>query len=213
MLSIRTLTLALAATAAFAPAAFAQDASGDTAAGKRFTVVGGYSLTEPTRNPVIDGSLTKAEGEGTPTLSAAYNITDNISIEAWGADKTGHRISTGGQKTASVDAQPYSLSGQYHFGAADNIVRPFVGLGYHETNYSNENATASGALAGQRVGIETAKGAVGTVGVDVNINPTWFARADARYFDGDGDIKLNGTKAGTAEFNPVMVGVGIGARF
>ena len=213
MLSIRTLTLALATTAAFAPAAFAQDASGDTASGKHFTVVGGYSLTEPTRNPVIAGNLTKAEGEGTPTLSAAYNITDNISVEAWGADKSGTRISTGGQKSASVDAQPYSLSGQYHFGAADNIVRPFVGLGYHETNYSNENASASGSLAGQRVGIETAKGAVGTVGVDVNITPTWFARADARYFDGDGDIKLDGAKAGKAEFNPVMVGVGIGARF
>lgn len=213
MLSIRTLTLALAATAAFAPAAFAQDGSGDTASGKRFSVVGGYSLTEPTRNPVIDDSLTKAEGEGTPTLSAAWNITDNISIEAWGAGKTGYRISTGGNKTASIDAQPYSLSGQYHFGAADNMVRPFVGLGYHETNYRNETAAGSGALAGDRIGVETAKGAVGTVGVDVNINPTWFARADARYFDGDGDIKVNGAKAGTTEFDPLMVGVGIGARF
>ncbi len=211
MLSIRTLTLALATTAAFAPAAFAQEASADTASGKHFTVVGGYSMTDPTRNPVVGGALTKADGEGTPTLSAAYNITDNISIEAWGADKAGTRISAGGQKIASVDAQPYSLSGQYHFGAADNIVRPFVGLGYHETNYSNE--TASGALAGQRVGMDTAKGAVGTVGVDVNINPTWFARADARYFDGNADIKLNGTKAGDTSLNPLMVGVGIGARF
>ncbi len=213
MLSIRTLTLALAATAAFAPAAFAQDADGDTASGKRFSVVGGYSLTEPTRNPVVDGNLTKAEGEGTPTLSAAWNITDNISVEAWGADKAGYRVATGGNKTASIDGQAYSLSGQYHFGAADNTLRPFVGLGYHETNYSNEKAADTGSLAGSRIGVETAKGAVATVGVDVNINPTWFARADARYFDGDGDISLDGTKAGTTEFNPVMVGVGIGARF
>jgi outer membrane protein len=216
MLSIRTLsagTLALAMATAFAPAAHAQDASGNTASGKRFTVTGGYSLSDPTRNPVIDGNLTKADGEGTPTLSAAWNITDNISVEAWGADRAGYRISTAGGKTASIDAQPYSLSGQYHFGAADNMVRPFVGLGYHETNYSHEKADGAGALAGQRIGVETAKGAVATVGVDVNINPTWFARADARYFDGDGDIKLDGAKAGTTEFNPVMVGVGIGARF
>src|SRR5690606_4608330 len=173
MLSIRTLTLAIAATAAFAPAAFAQDASGDTAPGKRFSVVGGYSLTEPTRNPVIDGSLTKAEGEGTPTLSAAWNITDNIAIEAWGADKAGYRISTGSNKTDSIDGNAYSISGQYHFGAADDTVRPFVGLGSHETNYSNEKADGAGALAGQRIGVETAKGAVATVGVDVNITPTW----------------------------------------
>lgn len=217
MLSIRTLstgTLALAiAAAGFAPNAFAQDASGASAAGKRFSVVGGYALTEPTRNPVVDGNLAKAEGEGTPTLGAAWNITDNIAIEAWGADKAGYRVSTGGSKSASIDAQPYALSGQYHFGDADRMVRPFVGLGYHETNYSNEKADDAGALAGRRVGVETAKGAVATVGVDVNINPTWFARADARYFDGDGDIKLDGAKAGTTEFNPVMVGVGIGARF
>src|SRR3546814_8732176 len=76
-----------------------------------------------------------------------------------------------------IDGQAYSLSGQYHFGAADNIVRPFVGLGYHETNYSNAKADGAGALAGQRIGVETAKGAVATVDVDVNITPTWFARA------------------------------------
>ena len=38
-----------------------------------------------------------------------------------------------------------------------------------------------------------------TVGVDVNINPTWFARADARYFQGDSDVRLDGIKAGDAE--------------
>lgn len=211
--SIGTLTLALVAATAFAPAAFAQDASGQTASGKRFSVVGGYALAEPTRNPVIAGGLTDAEGEGAPTLSASYNITDNIAIEAWGADRFGHRLKTAGGKVASVDAQPYSISGQYHFGAADSTVRPFVGLGYHETNYSHETTTDGGALAGQRLGIETAKGAVGTVGVDVNINPTWFARADARYFDGNSDIRLDGADAGEAELDPVVVGVGIGARF
>jgi outer membrane protein len=143
-----------------------------------------------------------------------YHVNDNIGIEAWGADGIGHRVSgADGQKLGSVDAQPYSLSGQYRFGAADNIVRPFVGLGYHETNFSGETAQAGGALAGQRIGIETAKGAVATVGMDVNINPTWFARADARYFQGESDIELNGSKVGEAELNPVMLGVGIGARF
>jgi outer membrane protein len=213
MSSIRILTLAIAASAVFASSAFAQDASGDTASGKHFSVVGGYSITEPTRNPDIGGQHASVKGEGAPTLSASYNINDNFSIEAWGADKIGHRVNVGGQKTASVDAQPYSLSGQYHFGQADNIVRPFVGLGYYEANYSGEKTTGTGALAGQRLGVETVKGAVGTVGVDVNINPTWFARADARYFEGESDIKVNGVKAGDAKLNPVTVGVGIGARF
>src|SRR5690606_32226369 len=121
----------------------------------------------------------------------------------------GQRVNAGGGKVGSVEAQPYSLSGQYRFGTQDSTVRPFVGLGYHETNYSDETRTPGGA----RVGIETAKGAVATVGMDVNLSPTWFARADARYFQADSDVRIDGVKAGDAKLDPVMVGVGIGARF
>jgi outer membrane protein len=218
MLSIRKLALCGAIALAFAPAVFAQEttdtASTDTASGKRVSIVGGYAMSEPTKNPEIAGTRTSVDGEGTPTLGVTYHVNDHIGIEAWGADKIGQRVNgADGQKIGNIEAQPYSVSGQYRFGAADNIVRPFVGLGYHETNYSGEQAQAGGPLDGQRVGVETAQGAVATVGVDVNINPTWFARADARYFQGDSDVKLDGIKAGDAELNPVMLGVGVGARF
>lgn len=215
MSSIRTLCLALATTAAFAaPAAFAQDGSGDSAAGKKFSIVAGAALSEPTSNPEIAPGV-RADVDGGPaaTLSASYNITDNIAIEAWGADKVGHKVNAGAGKVATLDGQPVSLSGQYHFGAADNIVRPYVGIGYYETNFSNEKGSSNGALDGQRIGLDTVKGAVATVGVDANITPTWFARADARYFDGNSDLKLNGAKSGDVGLDSVVVGVGIGARF
>ena len=92
MIRIRHLTLALLGTLAITPAAFAQDASTDTASGKRFAVVGGYALSEPTRNPEIDGARTQLDGDGAGTLSASYYINDNIAVEAWGAaDKFSHR--------------------------------------------------------------------------------------------------------------------------
>ena len=216
MLSFRTLSLTAAVALAIAsPAAFAQQMGGDdTAAGKRVSVVGGYALSEPTRNPQIGDARVELEGEGTPTLGVTYHVNDNIGIEAWAADGIGHRINgSDGTRVGHLDAQPYSLSGQYRFGDADNIVRPFVGLGYHETNYSGESAVAGGPTEGQRLGVETTKGAVATVGMDVNITPTWFARADARYFHGDSDIRLDGVKAGDAKLNPVVLGVGVGARF
>ena len=215
MIRIRHLTLALLGTLAITPAAFAQDASTDTASGKRFAVVGGYALSEPTRNPEIDGARTQMDGDGAGTLSASYYINDNIAVEAWGAaDKFSHRVRDGeGQKLGSVDAQPYAVSGQYHFRQADSTVRPFVGLGYYEQNFDGETAEPSGALAGQRIGVETAKGAMATAGVELNINPTWFARADVRYLQGDSDVKLGGVKAGEAELDPVILGVGVGARF
>ena len=215
MIRIRHLTLALLGTLAITPAAFAQDASTDTASGKRFAVVGGYALSEPTRNPEIDGARTQLDGDGAGTLSASYYINDNIAVEAWGAaDKFSHRVRDGeGQKLGSVEAQPYAVSGQYHFRQADSTVRPFVGLGYYEQNFDGETAEPSGALAGQRIGVETAKGAMATAGVDVNINPTWFARADVRYLQGDSGVKLDGVTAGEAELDPVILGVGVGARF
>lgn len=225
----RHLTLALMGALAIAPAAaFAQDVPqdaassttsadssyNDTASGKRFAVVGGYALAEPTRNPSIAGARSQVDGDGAATLSASYYINDNIAVEAWGAaDKFGHRVRTASGKVASVDAQPYAVSGQYHFGQAGKIVRPFVGLGYYESNYSGETAEPSDALAGQRIGVETAKGAMATAGVDLNITPTWFARADVRYLQGKSDVKLAGIDAGEGELNPVVVGVGFGARF
>lgn len=213
MRSFRTLTLALAVVAAI-PAAFAQDATADSASGKRVSVVGGYALAEPTRNPSIAGTRANVDGDGAATLGISYNINDNIAVEAWGAaDKFGHRVRTADGKVASVDAQPYAVSGQYHFGNADKIVRPFVGLGYYESNYDGEKAEPTGALAGQRIGVETVKGGMATAGVDVNISPTWFARADARYLQGGSDVKVNGVNAGEAKLDPVILGVGIGARF
>ena len=56
-------------------------------------------------------------------------------------------------------------------------------------------------------------GLAGRDAVDLNINPTWFARADVRYLQGDSDVKLYGVKAGEAELDPVILGVGVGARF
>ena len=66
---------------------------------------------------------------------------------------------------------------------------------------------------GNHVGVETAKGAIGTVGVDLNINSTWFARADARYMHARPELRVAGSNAGELKLDPWTVGFGIGARF
>lgn len=217
MLSLRTAALAIA-IASVAPVALAQDADTSTASSKRVSVVGGVSMLEPTKNAWAgDTQRMKANGDVAPTLGVTYHINDNIGVEAWGAvDKYGHRVSgnDGQGKLGSVKSQPYAVSGQYQFREADATIRPFVGLGYYEQNYSDEETESTGALAGRRVGIETAKGAMATVGVDANIDERWFARADARYLhDGGGDIKVDGVKTAEADFSPVMLGVGVGVKF
>ena len=210
MKSLHTLSLALASL--IAVPAFAQDTNTDTAAdasGKRFAVVGGAAILKPDRDPATG---LKIDGDVAPVISASWYATDNIAVELWGAaDKFNHRVKADGPgKIGTVDQQPIALSGQYHFGTPDKVMRPFVGLGYYESNFSNESIGGDGA----HVGLETAKGAIATAGMDFNINETWFARADARYMKGDAGVRVAGQ--GTGEeltIDPWVVGVGIGARF
>ena len=210
MKSIRTLTIALASLIAMP--ALAQDATTDTtsdAASKRFAVVGGAAILKPDRDPAPG---LKIDGDVAPVISASWYATPNIAVELWGAaDKFNHRVrADGAGKIGTVDQQPIALSGQYHFGTADQVMRPFVGLGYYESNFSNETIGGDGA----HVGLETAKGAIATAGVDFNINQTWFARADARYMKGDAGVRVAGHRTGEElTIDPWVVGVGIGARF
>ncbi|MGY0799508.1 OmpW/AlkL family protein [Lysobacter sp. A286] len=227
MIRFRHLSIALLGTMAVAPAvAFAQDVDQQTVQdsyatqttntdAKPWAIVGGFALSEPTSNPTIAGERSKLDGGTAATLSASYYVTDNIAVEAWGAaDKFDHRVrNANGGKIGSVESQPYAVSGQYHFGTSKQVVRPFVGLGYYEANYDGETAEPTGALAGQRIGVETAKGAMATAGVDVKLSPRWFARADVRYLHGDSDVMLDGQKVGNAELNPVVAGLGLGVRF
>lgn len=211
MRSIRILSLALLTSAAFAPAAFAQDnSSTDTASGKHFAVVGGISLLQPKNDPIT--GVKKTDGGPAPTVSFSYYINDNWAVELWGAaDKFDNKFKgPNNARLGSVEQQPVALSGQYHFGQADNVFRPFVGVGYYQSSFSNEKL---GNGADTDIRFKDAKGVIGTVGVDMNINSTWFARADARYMRARPDIKVGGEKIGEAKMDPWTVGFGIGARF
>lgn len=213
MRSIKTITLATLGALALSSTAFAQDNTGDTASGKRFSVVGGAALLQPKNDPAP--GIDKLDGGPAPTLSASYHFTDNIVVELWGAaDKFDHRVRNGaGGKVGTVEQQPLALSAQYHFGAADNTFRPFVGAGYYQSNFSNEKIDGLDA-SGNHVGIADAKGAIGTVGVDMNINSTWFARADARYMHARPELRVAGAGTGQElKLDPWVVGFGIGARF
>ena len=101
-LSRFTLSAAIAALL-LAPSAFAQD--GDTASGKRFSVVGSATLLQPDSDP-LPGARVDADGDVAPTLSATYHVTDNIGVELWGAaDKFNHRVRGDNGKIGTVDSQ------------------------------------------------------------------------------------------------------------
>jgi outer membrane protein len=210
---LKRLTLAATVALALAPAAaFAQDAGSDP--DKRFSVVAGYAHMVPKSEPgTIVGSDADLDGQGAPTLSGSWHVTDDIAVELWGAGKVdvGVDLANGGR--GSVEAQPVALSGQYHFGESGQAIRPYVGLGYYQANIDGEefDATVAGP---NHVGIGTPKGVIGTVGADFNITDRWFARADARYMKGDAEVSVAGEDTGEElQLDPWMVGVGVGVRF
>jgi outer membrane protein len=216
MSSLRPLSIALLSALAFAPSAFAQDtdsssadaSSTQTASGKRIAIVGGGAILKPDSDPAPGLDI---DGGSAPTLSASWYVNDNIAIELWGAaDKFNHRVRGPEGKIGTVEQQPLALSGQYHFRDADAVMRPFVGLGYYESNFSNEDISGGGP----HVGLDSTKGAIATAGMDFNINSRWFARTDVRYMHGDADVNVAGEGTGEQlKLNPWTIGVGLGARF
>lgn len=208
---VPAIALALAGGMAAAPA-FAQDTG---AAGKRFAIVGGYAHQEPTGDATLDGADAEFDGSGAGTLSASWYLNENVAIEGWGAvSKFDHRMHTADAgKIGTASSQPWAVSAQYHFRDGNDTVRPFVGLGYFQNNITDEDQDNLGPYANDHIGIGTAKGPMATVGVDLNFSPSVFARADARYLHGGADVEVNGMEAGDADLNPLILEVGVGARF
>lgn len=199
---------AAALAGGLAAPALAQDA------GKHFSVVGSYAHAEPTGDATFGTADADFDGAPAATASLSYAFNDHVAVEGWGAlSKFDHRIRTDGGKLGTASAQPWAVSAQYHFGDGRQTVRPFVGLGYFQNNISDEDQDAIGPYADDHIGIGTAKGPMATLGVDLHFTPTVFARADARYLHGGADVELDGVQAGEADLDPVILELGVGARF
>jgi outer membrane protein len=204
------ITAALAAT----PLAFAQDNTTTDSTPKRFSVVGGYAHMVPKSNAgTIMGQDADLDGGGAPTLSGAWHFDDHFAVELWGAaDKFETDANLANGARGKFKQQPVAVSGQYHFGQPAQPIRPFVGLGYYESNIDQEHFDATVA-GNNHVGLDTPKGPMATVGADFNITDRWFARADARYLKGDAEANIAGAPAGEVQLDPWVVGVGVGTRF
>ncbi|MDR1076147.1 MAG: outer membrane beta-barrel protein [Xanthomonadaceae bacterium] len=210
MRSTTLLSLAIASTIAFAPAAFAQS---DTASGKHFAVVGGASLIDNKSDPAP--SL-KIDGGPAPFVAFDYYINDNIAIEAWvAADKFDNRVKFSGYgNSGTLQQRPASLSLKYQLGHADNIFRPFIGIGYHYTDIKSRDL-ALVSRNGNDIRVKSEHGVAGVLGVDMTITPTWFARADVRYLRSRPDVEEIGGNAnqGDLKLDPWLFNFGVGVRF
>ncbi len=205
---IAPIAAALAALLAATPA-LAQS-KGD------FTVgIGVHNVAPKSNNADLGGGARIEVGDSVrPTVTGEYFIADNLGIELIAALPFQHDIDIAGPagkvNGGSTKHLPPTLSLQYHFGAPDAKIKPFVGAGVNYTWFFGEDTT--GPLAGTKLSLDNSWGAALHAGIDFKVG-NGAIRIDARKIDIDTDAKLNGAKLGTVNIDPMVYGAAYVMKF
>lgn len=145
------------------------------------------------------------------TLAVTYMATERWGVEVFAALPVIHDITlldTG--KVAEVKQLPATGSLQYHFFDPNGRIRGYIGAGVNYTAFMDEST--SGALTGTDLRLASSLGPTAQVGLDFDLGRAWFVSIDARWFDIDTSLRLNGARLGALEIDPYAVGMSIGRR-
>ena len=157
-------------------------------------------------NGILAGAATTIGEDTQFSLTAEYFIRDNFGIELLAATPFEHDISIGGAEIGSTKHLPPTISLVYHLPTRGSIT-PYFGAGLNYTTFFEES-TGLGDLK-----LDDSFGLAATVGADWKITDRGALRVNVRYMDIDTDATLNGTPIGTANIDPVTVGVSYVHRF
>ncbi|AZB56827.1 OmpW family protein [Cereibacter sphaeroides] len=188
---------AFAATLALLAAApVAAQSAGDMTFG-----IGLGSVMPKSDNGTLAGLGAEVGNDVQPTITFEYFIRDNLGIEILAATPFKHDVSLDGLgNIGSVKHLPPTVTLQYHF-PTGGAFAPFVGAGVTYVTFFDEE-TPLGDLE-----LDDSWGLSVHAGFDYWLNDRNAIRADVRWMDIDSDAKLNGASIGTAEIDPVVVGV------
>lgn len=157
------------------------------------------------------GTLPVDVGNDTqPQVTFEYFVADNVGLEVLAATPFKHDISIDGLgKVGSTKELPPTISVQYHFNGAGKV-SPFVGAGVNYTLFFSEDTR--GALAGSDLKLDDSFGLAAHAGIDFNL-PKGAIRADVRWVDIDTKVKLDGSKIGTVNVDPLTYGLAYVFKF
>ncbi|WP_266184191.1 OmpW/AlkL family protein [Dyella humicola] len=205
MKALLPLFIATALGAVAAPAAHA-----DT--NDNWVVRFGAHVVDPkSNNGTLAGARASVDSSVRPSASLEYMITPNLGVDVLAAWPFEHDVRLSGLgKVAQTKQLPPTVGLNYHF-MPNNTWSPFLGLGVNYTNFFDTKG--AGALQGSSVSIANSWGVAAHAGIDVTINPKWIVTADLRWINIKSDVKVGGTKVGTATINPMVYGISLGYRF
>ena len=164
-------------------------------------------------------------------LTIDYDYSDNIVFELVAATPFTHEIAVqssgalNGLAVGETKQLPPTLLAQYHFGTAEQKLRPFVGAGINYTIFFEEEVKAlDGALTGLGIigasdaltlDLDNSVGLALQAGANYKINEKWGIHAMAMWADIDteGHVKLNGNNLQKVDVEVDPLVVMIGARY
>ncbi len=169
----------------------------------------GYTSVNPKGNnhPIVTVDSAASLG-----LNFSYFFTNNLSAEVLAAYPFEHdiRLAGGGEKVASTEHLPPTVSVQYHF-MPDNAFKPYVGAGINYTTFFSTKTF--GALDGASLSLGDSWGLAGEIGADVMLSEKWLINFSARYIDIETKAKLNGDSIGDVKIDPWVYTLAAGYRF
>ncbi|MCE8008846.1 OmpW family outer membrane protein [Aestuariivita sp.] len=200
MTRISVFAAASTALCLLAAPAFAQS-QGDWTFG-----IGIGNVDPKSDNGTLAGGSATIDDNTQLTLTGEYFIRDNLGIELLAATPFEHDVSINGGFAGRVKHLPPTVSLNYHFPTQGNI-KPFAGIGLNYTTFFDESSPL-GTLE-----LDDSFGVAVQVGVDFMVGPQGALRVNARWIDIESDVTLNGAPIGTAEIDPVVLGVAYVHRF
>jgi len=197
-------TAALVVTTALAAALagpLAAQSKGD------WTVGVGIGWVSPkSNNGTLAGAKAEVGDNVRPTFTAEYFFQDNWGLEILAATPFKHNVFVGGGYAATVKQLPPTVSVNYHI-PTQTAFKPFVGLGLNYTTFFDESSPLG------KISLDDSWGVAVHAGVDYEISDNGAMRFDLRWMDISSDVSLNGANIGTADINPLVVGVSYVHRF
>ncbi|RZS54877.1 OmpW/AlkL family protein [Sphaerotilus mobilis] len=192
--------LALAA-ASLSPVAQAQQA-GDLVVRAR-----AVSL-DPADKDTIPGTEVTVNKKTIPEVDFTYYFSPSLSAELVLTVPQKHDVIQDGTVIGSLKHLPPTLLAQYRFtNLGTGPVTPYVGAGINLTLFSSVNLPA---------GLDVENRSIGPayqLGADIALGGAWSLNIDYKKVQIRTDLSSNGSKLGTIQVDPTLIGVGVGYRF
>ena len=157
---------------------------------------------------VTDPNTVNVSNKTIPEVDISYFFTPNWATELVLTYPQKQNLRSGAldAKVGTLKHLPPTLSLQYHLTGLPGW-RPYAGVGVNYTRFSSVDLPAGVDI--QRNSVGPAVGA----GFDVPLGDGWLLNVDAKKVWIDTKVSVSGSRIGTFNVDPWLLGIGIGRRF